>query len=212
MGPASRKHMAVKVAKAGIQVRTGKKWRAEEAVQEAEPKLRHRSLVGVLTRGQAGLGSFLTAQRNTRGKERQHLVQEERLAAVDLEQQLKFPRHIAVTITRPDIVPVSESTKQAVLLELTVPREDHLEEAFERKLSKYAGQVSDCQQAGWRARCLPVEVRCRGFVAHSLARALSSLGIVGEQKRRAILNTTEAAERASRWLWLKRGEPWSRGS
>lgn len=40
-----------KVAKAGIQVRTGRKWRAEEAVQEADARLCHRSLVGVVTRG-----------------------------------------------------------------------------------------------------------------------------------------------------------------
>ena len=131
---------------------------------------------------------------------------------VDLEHQLKFPSHIAVTTLRPDIVLVSESTKQAVLMELTVPWEDRLEEAFERKLSKYAGLVSDCQQAGWRARCFPVEVGCRGFAARSLARAFSSLGIEGERKRRAIRSTTDAAERASRWLWLKRGEPWSHGS
>ena len=38
-----------KVAKAGIQVRTGRKWRAEEAVQEADAGLRHRNLVGVVT-------------------------------------------------------------------------------------------------------------------------------------------------------------------
>ncbi|XP_053332775.1 uncharacterized protein LOC128506382 [Clarias gariepinus] len=357
-----------KVAKAGIQVRTGRKWRAEEAVQEAEARLRQRSLVGAVSKGRAGLGSFLTSQINTRGEGRRRLVQEEVRAAVeetrsckavemrlqgawtrwenaverkvtwteiwkaephrikfliqavydvlpspsnlhtwgiaetpacplcskrgtlehilsccstalgegryrwrhdqvlktiaevistglvwakqfrpskktiafvrageqvtsvkrtpvgiltsardwqllvDLERQLKFPSHIAVTTLRPDIVLVSEATKQAVLLELTVPWEDRLEEAFERKLSRYAGLVSDCQQAGWRARCLPVEVGCRGFAARSLARALSSLGIIGERKRRAIRSTTEAAERASRWLWLKRGQPWSHGS
>lgn len=131
---------------------------------------------------------------------------------VDLERQLKFPSHIAVTTLRPDIVLVSESTKQVVLMELTVPWEDRFEEAFERKLSKYTGLVSDCQQAGWRARCFPVEVGCRGFAARSLARAFSSLGTEGDRKRRAIRSTTEAAERASRWLWLKRGEPWSNGS
>ncbi|XP_061896514.1 uncharacterized protein LOC133645675 [Entelurus aequoreus] len=357
-----------KVAKAGIQVRTGRKWRAEEAVQEADARLRHRSLVGAVTRGRAGLGFFPTPQLNTRGKEGRRLVQDEVRAAVeetrtceavgmkqqgawtrwdnaverrvtwaelwkaepqrikfliqavydvlpspsnlhtwgiaetpacplcskretlehilscctralgdgryrwrhdqvlktiaeaistglawakqfhpskktiafvragdtptpasrtsagiltsakdwqllvDLENQLKFPSHIAVTTLRPDIVLVSESTKQAVLLELTVPWEDRLEEAFERKLSKYAGLVSDCQQAGWRARCFPAEVGCRGFSARSLVRAFSSLGIDGERKRRAIRSTTEAAERASRWLWLKRGDPWSHGS
>ncbi|XP_051928401.1 uncharacterized protein LOC127604984 [Hippocampus zosterae] len=358
-----------KVAKAGIQVRTGRKWRAEEAVEEADARLRHRCLTGVVTRGRAGLGSFPSPQLNTKGMEGRRLVQDEVRAAVeytrtckavgmkqqgawtrwenaverkvtwaelwkaepqrvkfliqavydvlpspsnlhtwgiaetpacplcskrgtlehilggctralgdgryrwrhdqvlktiaeaitaglawakqfrpsnktiafvragdkptaasrtssagiltsardwqllvDLEKKLKFPSHIAVTTLRPDIVLVSESTKQAVLLELTVQWEDRLEEAFERKLSKYAGLVSDCQLAGWRARCFPVEVGCRGFAAHSLARAYCSLGIDGERKRRAIRNTTEAAERASRWLWLKRGDPWSHGS
>ncbi|XP_030004234.1 uncharacterized protein LOC115429122 [Sphaeramia orbicularis] len=357
-----------KVANAGICVRTGRKWRAENAVLEAEARLHHRGLVGVVTRGRAGLGSFPTPELNTRGKARRHLIQEEVRATVeesrtcravgmkqqgawtrwenvverkvtwaeiwkaephrikfliqavydvlpspsnlhswglaespdcpmcskkgtlehilsccsmalgegryrwrhdqvlktiaeaistgierakrsrpskktitfvrageqaiparrppagilttardwqllvDLERQLKFPRHIAATTLRPDIVILSEATKQAVLLELTVPWEDRIEEAFERKLSKYTGLISDCQQAGWKARCFPVEVGCRGFAAQSLARAFSNLGIEGESRRRAIRNATEAAERASRWLWLKRGKPWSHGS
>jgi len=38
----------LKVAKAGTQVWTGSKWRAGEVVQEAEVRLRHRRLVGVV--------------------------------------------------------------------------------------------------------------------------------------------------------------------
>ncbi len=79
------------------------------------------------------------------------------------------------------------------LLKPTVPLEDRSEEAFERKLSKYVGLVSDCQQAGWRARCLLVEVGCRGFAACFLVKACSSLGIDGE-KRRAIHCATKVAE------------------
>jgi len=81
-----------------------------------------------------------------------------------------------------------------VLLELTVSWEDRLSEAFERKLSMYAGMVSNCQKAGWRARCLPVEVGCRGFAGCSLVRALSNLAIEGERKRRAIRSTTRGPE------------------
>jgi len=88
-----------------------------------------------------------------------------------------------------------------VLLELTVPWKDRLKEAFERKLSKYAGLVSNCQKAGWKARCLPMEVGCRGFAACSLARAFSNLGIEEEKKRRAIRSTTDAAERAWRRVY-----------
>lgn len=117
---------------------------------------------------------------------------------VDLKRQMKFPNYVAATTLRPDMVLVSESTKQVLPLELTVPWEDRLEEAIERKLSKYARLVSNCQQAGWRARHLSLEVGCRGFAACSLARAFSKLGIEGERKRTAIRSTTEAAERASR--------------
>lgn len=48
---------------------------------------------------------------------------------------------------------------------VTVTGEHQLKETFERKLFKYAGLVSKCQQAGWRLRCLPV-VGCSGFAAH----------------------------------------------
>ncbi|XP_060744927.1 uncharacterized protein LOC132858560 [Tachysurus vachellii] len=127
---------------------------------------------------------------------------------VDLCRQLKFPQHVVNTTLRPDIVLVSEGTKNLVMLELTVPWEDRMEEAFERKRAKYEGLVNDCHNQGWKARCLPVEVGCRGFAGQSLYRAYTALGITGE-RRRAICNSTEAAEKASRWLWIKRADPWT---
>ncbi|TWW68227.1 hypothetical protein D4764_19G0000250 [Takifugu flavidus] len=55
------------------------------------------------------------------------------------------------------MVLTSESTKQVALVELTVPWEDRLEEANERKRAKYANLVIECQNNGWKARCEPVE-------------------------------------------------------
>ena len=55
---------------------------------------------------------------------------------VDLETQLRFPQHIARTTLRPNILLVSESTKN-IIMELSVPWEDRLEEAHERKRTKY---------------------------------------------------------------------------
>ncbi|KAL7841251.1 hypothetical protein SRHO_G00249420 [Serrasalmus rhombeus] len=80
---------ALQILGRGIQVRSGRKWRAEKAVQEAEARLRHRSLVRVVTRGRARLGSFPTPQRNTRGKERRRLVQEEVRATVEETKSCK---------------------------------------------------------------------------------------------------------------------------
>ncbi len=56
---------------------------------------------------------------------------------VDLGRQLKFPEEIVVTSLRPDIVLWSQATMQVALIELTVPWEERIEEAHERKLGKY---------------------------------------------------------------------------
>jgi len=41
-----------------------------------------------------------------------------------------------------------------------------------------------------------------------LSKAYGTLGITGASRRRTIKNSVEAAERASRWLWLKMGDQW----
>ena len=355
-----------KVSQAGIEVRTGRKWRAAEAVNAAESRLRHRVLVGTVAQGRAGLGSGTTPRYDkARGKDRRALLQGEVRAAVeeerasrmvgmrqqgawtrweqaaerkvtwtelwkaepqrikfliqavydvlpspsnlfcwgkvespacalcqkrgtlehilsccprglsegryrwrhdqvlkavantissgithckrlrpvrktisfvrageetpatartsssgllakaqdwelkvDLGKQLKFPENVATTSLRPDLVLTSASSKQVVLLELTVPWEDRIEEANERKRAKYQELVEECRRNGWQARCEPFEVGCRGFAGQSLCRVYNMLGITGASKPRAIKEATEAAEVASRWLWIRRGDPW----
>ena len=45
----------------------------------------------------------------------------------------------------------------------------------------------------------------------SLHRTLRLLGIRGPQERKATENISEAAEKASSWLWIKRGDTWCSG-
>lgn len=116
---------------------------------------------------------------------------------VDSEKQLKIPSHINQSRLRPDIILVSEATKQLFMLELTVPWEERMEEAQERKREKYQELVEDCRRNGWKTRCMPVEVGCRGFANYSLSKAYGTLGITGENRRRAIGRNVEAAEKAS---------------
>jgi len=52
---------------------------------------------------------------------------------------------------------------------------------------------------------LPVEVECR-FMATSIARLLKGVGVQGQAFRKAIRSLSEAAERSSRWIWIKRKE------
>ena len=56
---------------------------------------------------------------------------------VDLRNRLEFPVEITATRLRPDIILYSQSKKLIIILELTVPWEDRMEEARERKKSKY---------------------------------------------------------------------------
>ena len=116
---------------------------------------------------------------------------------VDLGRQLKVPANIATTSLRPDMILKSEATKQVVLLELTVPWEDRIEEANERKRAKYSELTTECRSNGWKARCEPVEIGCRGFAGHSLQRVFKLLGVKGLQLRKATKNILEAAEKAS---------------
>lgn len=68
-----------------------------------------------------------------------------------MERQLKFPDTIAVTMLRPDMVLVSESSRPVVLLELTVPWEAQMGEAFERKKAKFDKLAGECHSNGWKS-------------------------------------------------------------
>ena len=91
-----------------------------------------------------------------------------------------------------------------------VPWETRMEEAFERKKSKYSDLCGICEEAGWKAWCFPVEIGCRGFVGRSTIRALGEIGITGKVRNTILEEMAEAADKASTWLWIKRGQQqWS---
>ena len=52
---------------------------------------------------------------------------------VDLNKKLVFPREIVMTDLKPDIVLSSQKIKTLMMIEITVPWEDHIEEANERE-------------------------------------------------------------------------------
>ena len=70
------------------------------------------------------------------------------------------------------------------MIELTVPHEDRIDEAQERKRLKYQELVEKCQDKGWKAWCLPVEVGCRVFPAQSLWITLGMLGVTGKERKK----------------------------
>lgn len=105
----------------------------------------------------------------------------------------------------PDIVLASETTMQVVLLELTVPWEDRMEEAYERKRVNCEELAGECRSREWRTQCNPSDAGSKGFVGQSFIRALKMLGVKGLQNKKAIRDMTDAAEKASKWLWMNPG-------
>jgi hypothetical protein len=74
---------------AGIVTRTGRKWQAQVAVDQAESRLRHKDIVGTTAVGRQGLGfNSRTKWKTATGKERRKLVQEE------VKQQCEEERHV----------------------------------------------------------------------------------------------------------------------
>ncbi|KAI2645803.1 Regulatory protein RecX [Labeo rohita] len=116
---------------------------------------------------------------------------------VDLGKQLRFPQHIVTTSLRPDMIITSEVSKQLIMLELTMPWEERIEEANERKRTKYQELVEECRERGWRTIYEPTEVGCSGLTGRSLCKALDRLGVTGVAKKRAIRSASEAAEKAT---------------
>jgi hypothetical protein len=119
----------------------------------------------------------------------------------------QFPTIVAVTNKRPDLVLWSASRRHIVLLELTVPAERNVVQAFERKLMRYDGPGalgSDCRDAGWVVDVMPLEVGTLGFVAESTMRACKKLGAWSKE-----LKTTleEATLRASYAIYIERKTP-----
>ncbi|KAJ8397342.1 hypothetical protein AAFF_G00438910 [Aldrovandia affinis] len=133
---------------------------------------------------------------------------------VDLGRQLQFPQEICSTTLRPDVVLWSAAAKSALLIELTVPWEEGLEAAYERKMAKYADLVAECRESGWSVRMvesrkytgLSRRLRQRYKMEHCMSPAdvkqtkhKQSLGVLKELKKklRPIQSTAQMDREAS---------------
>ena len=132
--------------------------------------------------------------------------------SIDLDRRVKIPAEITITNLRPDILIVSQSAKQMIMVELTVPHEERIEVSGELKMSKYNPIVEEGKQKGWSISIWPVEVGCRGFPAASMAAFLRALGLTGKCRKMALKDLGEKAEEASRmiWIWSNNEKPGGR--
>ena len=76
----------------------------------------------------------------------------------------------------------SGSTQKLIMVELTIPYENRMEEAHIYKREKYLNLTKELENAGYKAVVLPVEVGARGFVGTSVYDILTKLSICGNKR------------------------------
>ena len=99
------------------------------------------------------------------------------------------------------------------MIELTIPWETNFDEAWIRKDERYEDLVNRCEDSGWLAKCLPIEIGARGFVGHRVYSLLKDLGFSPKELKDLTSKLQETVEKASYYIWLKRDdENWTQNS
>ena len=122
---------------------------------------------------------------------------------VDLDQQLRFPG-LCISTQRPDIFIYSLKLRKVILIELTCPAEENIEERHSEKISRYEGLLKDCINAGWKVHLFAIEVGACGYASCLLRSCLSRLGFIQRTVRDIIKKASHTALGCSFWIWLKR--------
>ncbi|XP_014782672.1 uncharacterized protein LOC106878087 [Octopus bimaculoides] len=112
-----------------------------------------------------------------------------------------LPDSIIVSVLRPDLVLVDEGQRRVVFGQLTVPWEDNIAEAHERKLLGGEELVAEIQEKSYICELVAFKVSCsciRGFPAASLRRFLKVAGV--SAVRKTIKECGEKAVDGSSWI------------
>ena len=123
----------------------------------------------------------------------------------------EFPQNIYNTPERPDIVVWSETSKEVILIELTVGDESNFSDQVVRKEARYNRELMPgIIASGWKARLFTIEVGCRGFWHHTVPALFNYFGLARRKKKQALQEAALVALRCSYTIWLARNNrKWS---
>jgi hypothetical protein len=124
-----------------------------------------------------------------------------------VSENYSVPLELAITSLRPDILLFSFSSKSCILLELTVPFEDGVCAAADRKSQKYQALQQEIASNGYTCTLFTVEVGCRGNSIDSLRLCLSKLGLGRKVVNRVCQSAALTALRCSYYIYLSRSNP-----
>ena len=138
-----------------------------------------------------------------------HLSNDWKLIA-DLNDGYVFPGHIALSSLRPDVVIFSNSLKRVILIELTCPCEENMENWHSTKLSKYSSLVNIITSNGWYVDLFAIEVGARGYCSRSVTICLKRLGLPNRLVFSSAKKLGQISMSSSFCIWLARNSrEWS---
>ncbi|XP_072021768.1 uncharacterized protein [Amphiura filiformis] len=120
-----------------------------------------------------------------------------------------LPVNVIVSKLRPDIVIINTEKKYAHLVELTVPFEQNISKAHERKTQKYTDLISDISGNGFTCNLTCIEIGSRGLVTPDTTKRISNIfSFVKAKPPRSIKkDLSKLAILSSYTIWNARHEP-----
>ena len=98
-----------------------------------------------------------------------------------------IPPDIACTSLRPDLTLINRQEKTMYICELTVPFEDNIAKAVERKFRKYESLVADIEGNGYKCNYTSIEIGARGIVGHGLGSLLKKITVLSKKQRKSMM-------------------------
>ena len=123
---------------------------------------------------------------------------------IDIDSKLLFPSFIAVTTLRPDMVVYSLLLKVVIILELTCPCEENMEEWHRVKFQKYEPLATSIKSNGWAVYLFPIEVGARGYCSTSVKSCLLRLGLPPKLVRSSLKQLSLTSLTGSFQIWQSR--------
>ena len=130
----------------------------------------------------------------------------------DLEGQCieggTIPPDVLVTAEKPDIVILHRLIKHIVVIELTCPWEENLEDARQRKTNKYAPLINDIEQKGFSVEYFPLEIGARGIINKVNKETIKDISLYTTTitAKTLMKNLSREAVIASYYIFLSRNE------
>ena len=118
--------------------------------------------------------------------------------------QFCFPAEICSTNQRPDLVIWSSTCRTAILVELTCPAEEGIQNASSRKRERYVNIQLLIRENGWTPHLFTIEVGVRGFVAKSTIRMFRSIGFSGSTTSRVAKDLSAIVAKCSYAIYTAR--------